>query len=112
MSEVERQRFSSWKEIAKFLNCCGKTARRWELQRHLPVRRVPGGAKRSVYAFRDELEKWLEGNQINDSCLDLPPPPHTRTRTYTTSTHRRIETTSAGGRIDGRSVRIASTAFF
>ena len=72
MSEVERQRFSSWKEIAKFLNCSEKTARRWELQRRLPVRRVPGGAKSSVYAFREELEKWLEGNQTDESPSTLP----------------------------------------
>ena len=76
-----RQRFSSWKEIAQFLNCCEKTARRWEIQRHLPVRRVPGGAKSSVYAFRDELEKWMEGTQTEESVFvpapELPAPPDT-----------------------------------
>ena len=80
MLEAEKQRFSSWKEIAKFLNCCEKTARRWEIQRQLPVRRVPGGIKSSVYAFREDLEKWLEGNQIEDSVVSSPPPPtHTDT---------------------------------
>jgi Tfp pilus assembly protein PilF len=33
--------------------------RRWELDRGLPVHRLPGTARGAVYAFTNELEEWL-----------------------------------------------------
>ena len=35
--------------------------KRWEAKRGLPVRRIPGGAKATVYAEVAELEHWLKG---------------------------------------------------
>src|ERR1017187_5961395 len=74
MSTVEPERLSSWKEISQFLDCSDKTARRWEVHRNLPVHRIPGGAKSSVYAYRDELQKWLEGNPAEDVAPHSPAP--------------------------------------
>lgn len=52
-------RLSSWKEIAAFLRIDVKTAQRWEKLRGLPVRRIPGGRRGSVYALREEIEEWF-----------------------------------------------------
>jgi Tol biopolymer transport system component len=54
-------RLQSWKEIASFLGCEPRTAQRYELQRGLPVHRLPGGGVTKVYAYRHELQAWLDG---------------------------------------------------
>lgn len=51
----------SWKEIAAFLNRAERTVKRWERERGLPVHRVPGGERGSVFAYPDELADWLRG---------------------------------------------------
>ncbi len=51
----------SWKEIAAFLNRGERTVKRWERERGLPVHRVPGGERGSVFAYPDELAEWLKG---------------------------------------------------
>lgn len=55
-------RLKSWKEIAAFFGADERTVRRWE-ERGLPVRRVPGGARATVYAEVSELEAWLDGRR-------------------------------------------------
>lgn len=52
-------RLDSWKEIAAFFGRDERTVKRWEHQRGLPVRRIPGGGRSPVYAYRHELEIWL-----------------------------------------------------
>lgn len=37
--------------------------RRWEIERGLPVHRMPGSARGVVYAFTNELEEWLRQPQ-------------------------------------------------
>jgi len=59
-SNSER-RLDSWKEIAAFFGRDERTVRRWETERELPVHRVPGGGRSSVFAYNDELADWLEG---------------------------------------------------
>lgn len=49
-----------WKQIAAYLRLHEKTARRWELERGMPVRRPPGKPKGSVFAYRSEIDAWLE----------------------------------------------------
>lgn len=53
------QRLDSWKEIAAYLRRDGRTAIRWEKTRDLPVHRVPGGKRKAVFAFTNELDDWL-----------------------------------------------------
>jgi len=55
------QRLNSWKEIAAHLGCDVSTAQRWERERDLPVRRIPGG--HSVFAHPEELDAWLEAGK-------------------------------------------------
>lgn len=59
--EARRDRLKSWKEIAAFFGADERTVKRWEGKRGLPVRRIPGGAKATVYADVAELEHWLAG---------------------------------------------------
>lgn len=55
-------RLKSWKQIAAFFGTDERTAKRWEQKRGLPVHRLPGGAKATVYAEVVELELWLKGS--------------------------------------------------
>ncbi len=59
-----KNRFSSWKEIAEYLDCDVKTAQRYEKLRDLPVHRVPGGQRSTVFAYRDEIEEWLKREKL------------------------------------------------
>jgi Tfp pilus assembly protein PilF len=54
-------RLKSWKQIAAFFGTDERTVKRWEAKRGLPVRRIPGGARATVYAEVAELEQWLKG---------------------------------------------------
>lgn len=53
-------RLVGWKEIAAYLGKTDRTVKRWGRDRGLPVHRVPGKAKTSVYAYSGELDDWLE----------------------------------------------------
>src|ERR1700688_437327 len=60
-------RLDGWKDIAAFLGKAERTVKRWEASRGLPIHRVPGGAKASVYAFPAELNDWLRSSIAVDS---------------------------------------------
>jgi tetratricopeptide (TPR) repeat protein len=70
-------RLKSWKQIAAFFGTDERTAKRWEQKRGLPVHRIPGGAKATVYAEIAELESWLKGNVASAS-----PPTRSRRRLF------------------------------
>jgi len=53
-------RLVGWKDIASYLGKADRTVKRWGSERGLPVYRVPGAAKTSVYAYTPELDRWLE----------------------------------------------------
>ncbi len=53
-------RLDSWKDIASYLGRDVRTVIRWEKDRGLPVRRVPGGKRQAVFAYRAELENLAE----------------------------------------------------
>jgi tetratricopeptide (TPR) repeat protein len=48
-----------WKDIAAYVSRDVSTVKRWEKQRGLPVRRVPGDGRANVYAHSTELAQWL-----------------------------------------------------
>ena len=56
-------RLNGWKEIASYLGRGERTVKRWEAERELPVRRLPGGGRASVHAYTKELEHWLQSNR-------------------------------------------------
>lgn len=59
MPSPQRKRLDSWKAIAEYLGRNVRTVTRWAEQRHLPVHRVPGGKRQSVFAYSDEIDAWL-----------------------------------------------------
>ena len=58
-SQDSPRQLTSWKEIAHYLGVNVRTAQKWERERSLPVRRVPGARSR-VSADSDSLEAWKE----------------------------------------------------
>ncbi len=54
---TEGDELRSWKEIAEYLGVSIRTAQLWEVERDLPVKRLPGGRSR-VSAALSELEAW------------------------------------------------------
>ncbi|MBM3295234.1 MAG: hypothetical protein FJY82_12030 [Candidatus Aminicenantes bacterium] len=51
--------FRSWKEISAYLGVDKRTCLRWEKKLALPVHRIEGGAKGSVFAYKEELDAWI-----------------------------------------------------
>ncbi len=78
-------RLDSWKEIAAYLRRSVRSARRWEKEEGLPVRRHVHRKGDSVYAYRSELDGWWHERGANlgnlngaeEPALPLvdPPPP-------------------------------------
>jgi Tol biopolymer transport system component len=57
---VEKQILQSWKEIASYLGRAERTCRRWEKEFGLPVHRMDGSPSASVFAYKEELDRWLD----------------------------------------------------
>jgi len=57
---TDGRRLVGWKAIGQFLRCTERTARRWEADRGMPVHRIPGGGRSSVWASTHELSAWLQ----------------------------------------------------
>ena len=66
------RRLDSWKAIADYLGRDVGTVRRWEKAQALPVRRVPGGRGRSVFAYTDEIDTWLREADLRGSPALVP----------------------------------------
>ncbi len=73
-------RLVGWKDIAAYLGKTDRTVKRWGRDRGLPVHRVPGTAKTSVYAYSNELDRWLENtdgateDRTEEPVQSLTPP--------------------------------------
>ncbi|HTU41973.1 MAG TPA: tetratricopeptide repeat protein [Candidatus Aquilonibacter sp.] len=65
------KRLDSWKEIAAFFGRGERTVKRWEVERGLPVHRLPGTGRSAVFAYTHELAEWLKGRRQDvDSSAD------------------------------------------
>jgi hypothetical protein len=62
-NSAECGRLDSWKEIAEYVGRDVRTAIRWEQERGLPVHRVPGGKRGTVFGYRAEIDRWLRGRE-------------------------------------------------
>ncbi len=60
-------RLVGWKDIASYLGKADRTVKRWGRERGLPVHRVPGTTKTSVYAYPEELDQWLQSANVAES---------------------------------------------
>ena len=66
MSSIqERYILESWKEISDYLKRTAKTCQRWERELELPIRRLDGTPRARVFAYKDELDLWLEDKLNN-----------------------------------------------
>jgi len=75
VSQVRKDILNGWKEIGGYVCRDIRTVERWEKQRGLPVRRVPGAGRATVYALISELDEWLanskpEGKELAADGLD------------------------------------------
>ncbi|MGD0871198.1 MAG: hypothetical protein ABSB88_16715 [Bryobacteraceae bacterium] len=80
LKEVPKRRLlRTWKEIAECLGVTVRSVERWEKQAGLPVYRQGGGRKARVFAYSDELQRWLEqsGMALREAG-DATPPVHRR----------------------------------
>jgi Tfp pilus assembly protein PilF len=62
---AENDLLQGWNAIAEFLNCDVRTAKRWETERGLPIRRTrrtPGEGRPNVCALVSEIEQWRAGS--------------------------------------------------
>lgn len=67
------ERLDSWKAIAAYLGRDVGTVRRWERTRGLPIKRVPGGKGSSVFAYKSEIDAWLQSSENSTPDeLDAP----------------------------------------
>jgi Tol biopolymer transport system component len=72
VSDDPAHRLDSWKEIADYLGRDIRTVIRWEKEKGLPVRRMGGGRRQAVFAFREEIEAWLRSQPL-DSGSGITP---------------------------------------
>jgi hypothetical protein len=58
--QKKRDLLRSWKEIAAYLDIDVRTCRRWEKDHGLPIHRINRDVKSSIFAYKKELDEWLE----------------------------------------------------
>jgi tetratricopeptide (TPR) repeat protein len=68
-----RRILESWKEISAHLRRDTRTCQRWETELGLPIHRLDGTPKARVYAYADELDRWLE-EKLGPSRAELKSP--------------------------------------
>ena len=76
VSPPENDRLDSWKEIAEFLGRDVHTCLRWEKEKGLPVHTIPGGKRRTVYAYKHEIDEWLAHSEVTEEAQE----PHSPSR--------------------------------
>ena len=67
MQQTRKDVLNGWKEIAAYLGRDPRTVERWEKQRRLPVRRLPGSGRATVYALVPELDEWLASSRLREA---------------------------------------------
>ena len=60
-------RLDTWKEIASYVGKDVRTVLRWEQQGGFPVHRIPVGLRRSVFAYRHEIDAWMAASTLRDN---------------------------------------------
>jgi hypothetical protein len=69
---ADQDLLQSWKEIAKHLGRSERTCRRWETEFGLPVHRMDGSVRGSVFAYKSEIDRWMD--EILHEEHPAPPP--------------------------------------
>jgi tetratricopeptide (TPR) repeat protein len=71
-------RLESWKAVALYFGRDERTVRRWEAERGLPIRRLPGGSRSRIYAEIAELEAWRRSGGPLEVATPAPAAPAAR----------------------------------
>lgn len=66
-------RLESWKEIAAYLKRDVSTVQRWEKKEGLPIHRLPHDRLGSVFAFKSELDTWLNRGSHRPETAEASP---------------------------------------
>lgn len=66
-------RLSSWDEIALYLGRGRRTVQRWHSTLELPVHKVNATARSKVFAYKAEIDRWLEMRAERDR-VEIPAP--------------------------------------
>ncbi|HEY1879916.1 MAG TPA: tetratricopeptide repeat protein [Caulobacteraceae bacterium] len=61
-------RLESWKAVAAYFGRDERTVRRWEAERGLPIRRLPGGGRSRIFADVSEIEAWRRGGGADEAA--------------------------------------------
>jgi len=64
----------SWKEIAVYLNRTEKTCRRFEQELKLPVHRLEETPKARVFAYKEEIDRWIKESQHSEKEISIEKP--------------------------------------
>ncbi len=73
MTAAKKDILQGWKDIAAYVSRDVRTVKRWEKQRGLPVRRMPGIGRANVYALIPELDRWLSADTDLSEAAPVPP---------------------------------------
>ena len=72
-----RDRLESWKEISAYLERTSRTCQKWEAGYGLPIHRLSESPKARVYAFKSELDAWLDRilreTESREAAAAVPP---------------------------------------
>jgi tetratricopeptide (TPR) repeat protein len=68
---AEKQILESWKGIADYLKRSEKTCRRLEKELGLPIHRLEDSPKARVFAYKDEIDHWIEKTQHSEKKIFL-----------------------------------------
>lgn len=68
------RRLDSWKAIADYLDRDIRTAMRWHQHDGLPIHRIGGSRGRAVFAYTNEIDRWLASDREPSSEPLVPPP--------------------------------------
>jgi hypothetical protein len=69
-SAATGRRLDSWKEVAEYLRRGLTTVQRWEREEGLPIHRHLHTTGGSVFAYIEDLDKWLAGRE--PSAMSVP----------------------------------------
>jgi tetratricopeptide (TPR) repeat protein len=97
---VPKSRLDSWKSIAEYLERSPRTVQRWHAFHGLPIHHF-GGQKGSVFAYAEDIDRWLIGlaeeTRIADvDACDASEARKARSQELTSSAQEMWETRSEG----------------
>ncbi|MCK7515062.1 MAG: hypothetical protein MZV70_70990 [Desulfobacterales bacterium] len=74
----------SWKSISAYLHRNIRTCQLWERHNGLPIHRLDDSPKARVFAYPEEIDRWLEEKLNAPSPADAPPKGRGHTNTLPT----------------------------